>query len=143
MGPRQRISSRMRARKSISEGLLAVFLAALRGAHEHLDEIIMQTIVELPLEVPLELWMVQIARVQFEVVRVHRKIGIAELDNDLYPFAFDTGVEYKQRVLVEPELLQDKGQAAIGCRFGHAKDCTPRFFCAFPQSRAESVTHGN
>jgi len=63
-----------------------------------------KAIVQLALKAPLELRMVQIPRVKLEIIGVHWKLGILELDDDLDRLALGAGVEDKQRVLVEPKL---------------------------------------
>ena len=75
----------------------------------------MQAIVELALEAPFELWMIQVTRVKLEIVRMHRKLRILELDDDLDCFALGAGVEDKQRMLVEPKLSQYPFETLIVC----------------------------
>jgi len=88
--------------------------AVLRRADEHLDKIIVQGIVELPLEAPLELRIVQVARVQVEIVRVNRDGRVLELNDDLNPFAFGPRREIQQRMLIQAQLRQDAFEARIG-----------------------------
>jgi hypothetical protein len=78
-----------------------------------------QTIVELTLECPLELWMVEIAWVHLEVVSVHRDGRILELDDDFNPIIFVASGEVEQRMLVETQLSEHTSQAAvrITCHF--------------------------
>ena len=61
--------------------------AVLRCADEHLDKIVVQRIVELPLETPFELCVIQVARMQFEGIRVNWNRGVLELDGDFNPVA--------------------------------------------------------
>jgi hypothetical protein len=78
-----------------------------------------QTVVELTLERPLELWMVEIAWMHLEVVSVHRDVRILELDDDFHPIIFVASAEFEQRMLVETQLSEHTSQAAvrITCHF--------------------------
>jgi len=69
------------------------FEAVLRRADEHLDQVIVQTIVELALEAPFKLRMIQVARVQLKIVGMHRDDRVLELDNDFHRFALGAGIE--------------------------------------------------
>src|SRR6516165_9243659 len=60
---------------------LPVFVV-LWCANEHFDEVIVQGIVKLPLKTPLELRIIEIPRMQIEVVGMHRNALILELDDD-------------------------------------------------------------
>lgn len=79
----------------------------MRRANKHFDQVVVQAIVELTLERPLELRMVEIARVQIEVVGVNRDIRILELDDHFNGFPFPTGIEIEQRMLVKTQLGED------------------------------------
>ena len=74
----------------------------------------MQAIVKLALETPLELRMVQIAGMEFEIVSVHGNGRILERDDDLDALAFGARVEIEQRVFVETELCEDAFEAGLG-----------------------------
>ncbi len=67
----------------------------------------MQAVVKLPLKRPLELRMVEIARMKFKVIRVNREGGILEIDDDFDAFTFFASVEVEERVLVEAELRKN------------------------------------
>ena len=56
----------------------------LRRANEHLDQIVVQTIVQLTLKCPLELWMVEVARMKFEGVSMNWNGRILEPNQDLH-----------------------------------------------------------
>jgi hypothetical protein len=64
----------------------------------------MERVIELPLKTPLELRIVEVPRVQVEVIGVDRNALVLELDDDLDAFALGARVEIKQRMLVEPQL---------------------------------------
>src|SRR5262249_41000195 len=74
--------------RAASQSFLLPLRPALRCTREHLDEVIVQGIVELPLKSPLELRMVQIPRMQFEVVRMHVDVGVFESDDGFHSLAF-------------------------------------------------------
>jgi hypothetical protein len=92
------------------QSLLAPVGAVLRGADEHLDEIIMQRVEELTLETPFELRVIEIARMQVEKISVHRNRFIFELYDDFYAVAFRTRVEVQER-----KLSKDAVEAGIVC----------------------------
>jgi hypothetical protein len=94
------------------------FEPILRRADKHFDQIIVQTIVELALKAPFELRVVQIARMQVEVISVHRNGRILELDDELHAIALGASREIQQWMLVESQLSQDAFQAWIAA-FGH------------------------
>src|SRR3990167_6064389 len=54
----------------------------LRVACEHLDDVVVQAVVELPLEVPAELRVVNLPRPQGELVDVDGRRGVLEADLD-------------------------------------------------------------
>jgi hypothetical protein len=85
----------------------------LGGAHEHLDEIVVQAGEELALKLPLELGMIEIARMQAEVVGMHRHGGVAEIDDDLDALALGTGVEPEQGMFVQPKLVENALQSRM------------------------------
>ncbi len=86
-----------------------MFLVVLRGADEHLDEVVVQAIVELALERPFKLGIVEIARMEFEVVSMDWRIGEPGPDDHFDRFAFDASVKLHKRMLVEAELLLHPG----------------------------------
>ena len=65
-------------------------------ANEHFDQVVVQTIVELALQAPFELGVVQITRMQIEIVSVHRDGGIFELDDEFYAIALGASREVEQ-----------------------------------------------
>src|ERR1700733_2105410 len=70
-----------------SQFLLAAVGAILRRADEHFDEVNVHSIVELALEAPFELGMVEIARMEVEVICMHGHGCIFELDHNFDSFA--------------------------------------------------------
>src|ERR1700730_14489754 len=57
----------------------------------------MQTVVELALEFPLELRMIEVAGMKFEVVGMDRNRGTLEIDNDFHCLILGTGGKNQQR----------------------------------------------
>ena len=94
-------------------------LSILRGADEHLHKIIMEGVVELALEAPFELRVIEIAGMEVEVIGVDGNRGIVELDDDFHAIAFGAGGEVQQRMLVELELGEHAVEAWVG-GFGHS-----------------------
>jgi hypothetical protein len=79
-----------------------------------------QRIVELALEAPFELGMVEVAGMKIEVIDVHGNGGVFELDYDLDAFGFGAGGERQQRMFVELELGLDAIEAWVR-GFRHAR----------------------
>jgi len=88
--------------------------AVLGSAHEHLDEVIVQSIVELTLELPFKLRVIKVARVERKDISVGRgyigglrcgDIRGLRLDKDLDAVVSGLSSEVEQGMLVEPELL--------------------------------------
>jgi len=73
----------------------------LGRADEHFDHVIVQAVVELALERPLKLRMIEIPRMKFEVIGVHRNWRISKLYENFHRLAFGTGGEIQQRMFVE------------------------------------------
>jgi hypothetical protein len=74
-----------------SQTLLAAGGAVLGGADEHFDEVVVQRVIELALEAPFELWVIEVAGMKIQVVGVDGDGGVFELDNYFDPFAFGAG----------------------------------------------------
>lgn len=91
-----------------------MFTAVLWGANEHFDEVVVQAIEYLALKGPLELWVVEIARMQFEVVGVDRRFGETGTDDYFDRFSFSASIELGQRMLVETKLLLNAREAVEG-----------------------------
>src|SRR3990172_7410630 len=70
----------------------------LRVAGEHLDHVVVQAVVEVPLEIPAELGAVDLPRPQGELVDVDGSRGVLEADLDGDVFALGPRAEGKQRV---------------------------------------------
>jgi len=94
----------MASQRDSSQAFLDAVGAVLRGADEHFYEVVVEGVVELALEAPFELRVVEVTGVEIEVVGVHGDAFVFELDDDLYGFAFGPGGEGQQWVFVEPEL---------------------------------------
>lgn len=73
----------------------------------------MEAVVELALEGPFELGVIEVARVQVKVVRVHRHRRVLELNDDLYPIALVARSEVEQGMLIQAKLIEDALQAAV------------------------------
>lgn len=82
------------------------FGSVLRRARKHFDQKIVQAVEKLPLESPFELRMVEVARMQLEVVRVHGNGGVSKLNNDLYVLSLRARVKIKQGMLVQTQLSE-------------------------------------
>jgi len=67
--------------------------AVLRRADEHFDEVVMQAVIELALEAPFKLGIVQVTRVQIEVIGVDRDGRIFELDHQFNAVALGASGE--------------------------------------------------
>lgn len=108
---------------SVSQQLEAAFaavFAVLRGTDKHFDEVVVERVIELALESPFELRVVEVARMQVEVVGVDGNGFVLELNDDLDAFAFGAGVEGQERMFVEAELGKDAVKARIaGARHGN------------------------
>jgi hypothetical protein len=101
-----------------SQFVPAALGAILRGADKHFDEVVVQRIVELALEAPFELRMVEVAGMEIEVISVHGDGCVFESDYEFDPLAFCVSGEIQQWVFVETELGEDSIQAR-GSSFGH------------------------
>ena len=101
-----------------SQAFPLAFEAILRRADEHFDQVVVQAIVKLTLKAPFELGVVQVARMQVEVVSMHWDGWILKLDDQLNAIALGTRAEIKQGVLVKAQLSQDPFQTWIAT-FSH------------------------
>ena len=119
-----------------------MFLAVLWRADKHLDQIVVQAIKDLPLEGPLELRVIEIARVQLEVVSVNCRIGEAGPDYYFNGIAFGTSVKLDQRMLVEPQLVLHARQA-VGSHLAIVADMLYSYRSASMGSRREALIAGN
>ena len=84
---------------------MLMLFAVLRRADEHLDQIVVQAVKNLPLERPLELRVLEIARMQLEVVGVYRRVTEPRANDDFHRFALGARVELDERMLVEAKLM--------------------------------------
>jgi len=85
----------------------------------------MKTVVELALERPFELRMIQVSRVQVEVVSVNRDRRILEPDDDLYAVAFSPRTEVEQGMLIQAQLLQNTAETFVRLRHKRIVDDAP------------------
>ena len=75
----------------------------------------MEAVVKLSLEGPLELRVIKVPGVEFEIIRMHWNRGIFEIDQDFDAFAFGASCEIQQRMLIQLQLRKN----AIEPRIGH------------------------
>jgi len=87
--------------------------AVLRRADEHFDQIVMQAVIELALEAPFKLGIVQVTRVKIEVIGVDRDGRILELDHQFYAVALRASGKIEQWMLVKSELREDAFDADL------------------------------
>ena len=87
-----------------SQAPLAAVGAVLRGADEHFHEVVVEGVVELALEAPFELRVVEVAGMEIEVVSMHGYGFVFEFNDDLDAVSFGARGEVQQRMLVEAEL---------------------------------------
>jgi hypothetical protein len=78
----------------------------------------MQAVIQLSLELPLELWVIEISRMEFEVVRVYGNRRVTEIDSNFNPFAPGVRRKIQQGMLIECKLLKNTLQSGVGC-IGH------------------------
>lgn len=79
----------------------------LRRVGEHFYEVIVQSVVELALQMPGKLRMVEIASVNGKHVGVNGDGGILQVDQNFYGAIVFADGEGEQRMLVEPQVLAD------------------------------------
>src|ERR1017187_3132682 len=110
IGPCARISATM-----------ASLLKFLRILGEHLNDVVVYAIVELALEGPGKLRMVQIARMHLVVIRMQTQRFVPEVDDDLDAIvAVFPRIKREQRMFVGLELLLHPRHAFI--HGGHLRD---------------------
>ena len=80
-------------------------------ANEHFDEVIVQGIIKLPLKTPLKLWIIEIPRMQIEVVGMHRHALILELDDDFDAITLRVSGEVQKGMFVKPKLRENAVQS--------------------------------
>jgi hypothetical protein len=73
-----------------------------------------QRIVKLALKAPLELRVVEIARVQIEIIGVNGNVFVFELDDGFNSLALGPSRKIQQRMLVECELSEDAVESRGG-----------------------------
>jgi len=79
-----------------------------------------QAVIQLPLELPLKLRVIEIPRVEFEVVGVYGDRRVSVIDENFDPLAFGVSGEIQQGMFVECKLLKNTLQPRVGC-IGHRK----------------------
>ena len=79
---------------------------------KHFDEIIVQSIVELVLQVPGELGMVQIAGMHFEHVGGNRDGRVLQIDQNFDPAIVLARGKCEQRMIIELQVIKDFPQSS-------------------------------
>ena len=74
----------------------------------------MQAIVKLPLKFPFELRVVEIPRMKFEVIGMHRNGRIFEIYEHLHAITFRVRSKLQQRVFVKPQLRKNAFEPQVG-----------------------------
>jgi len=74
----------------------------------------MQGVVELALEAPFKLRVIEIAGMEIKIVGMNTDVFVLELDDYLDSFAFRARREVQQRMFVEAELAEDAVQSRSG-----------------------------
>ncbi len=78
----------------------------------------MQAVIELPLECPFELRILDVARMELEVIGVHGYRRILERDDDLDRFAFQPRVKRQQWMLIQTQVLEDAFKVLLRSEIG-------------------------
>jgi hypothetical protein len=86
----------------------------LGRADEHLDEVVVQRIVELALETPFKLGMIEVPWMEVEIIGMHGHGLIFELDDDLYSITLGARREVQEGMLVQAELRENAIKAGSG-----------------------------
>ena len=89
----------------------------LRRADKHFDEIIVQAIVKLVLQMPRELGMIEVARMNRQNVGMDWHGQVLEIDQNFDNAVVFTSREGEQRMLVETQMLENPLK---GVGSGHA-----------------------
>ncbi len=89
----------------------------------------MQAVVELSLECPFKLRMIEIPGMKLEVVGMHWNRWILELDDHFHRVAFGARREIKQRMFVELQLRENTFEPRI-CVIGQDMILTAVGICA-------------
>src|ERR1700728_3280805 len=79
----------------------------LRRVREHFYKVVVQSVVELALQMPGKLGMVEIASVNGEHVGLNGDGGILQVDQNFYGAIVFADGEGQQRMLVEPQVIAD------------------------------------
>jgi hypothetical protein len=95
-------------------------LSVLWRANEHLDEVVVQGVVELALEAPFELRIVEIARMKIEIIGMNGDAFVFELDDDFHAFSLRARGEIQKRVLIKLKLSENAIETRGG--IGHSVD---------------------
>ena len=106
-------------REARSQSLPVAIGPILRRANKHLHEIVVQRIVELALEAPFELRVIEVAWMKIEIISVHRNGFIFELDDDFDTVVLGARGKIQERMIVEAQLRQDAFETGVsGFRHG-------------------------
>jgi len=74
-------------------------------ADEHFNEVVVQAVVNLMLQVPFELRMIQIASVDRKHIGVHGNVRVVQVDQDFDGSVVVARRKGEKRVLVAPEVI--------------------------------------
>jgi len=114
----------------------------LRRAGKHFDEIIVQSIVELVLQMPGELRMIEIARVNWKHVGVNRDGRVLQIDEDFDHAVIFARRKSEQRMIIEPQVIEyflqkpgvGHGFIVLSCQM-EGRDATSRVYALDLSSR--------
>src|SRR5271165_3783572 len=119
MGPRRRISrsicSRMDKASSFLAFLSAEHRAILRGTEKHFDEIVVQSVIELVLQMPGELRMIEVAGMDRKHIGVNGDGRVLQVDQNFDRSTVLARGKGEQRMLIELQMVEDSLQG-----IGHA-----------------------
>src|ERR1035437_339555 len=128
MGPRSRISRSICSRRDDWTGNALAPLGSLSGRHratgdgailrsanEHLDEIVVQGVIELALKMPGELGMIEIAGMNWEYVGVNWDGRVLQINQNFDHAAIFARRKGEQRMIVELEVFLNHSEFAGAC----------------------------
>ncbi len=120
-----------------------MLLAVLWSADEHLDQVVMQTVEDLPLERPFKLSIVEVPGMQLEVVGMNRRLVETWTNDDFDGLALGPSIELDQRMLVKAKLLLNASEA-IGDHFSIVDEALPpgQQIALFTLGRSLQMVHG-
>ncbi len=112
----------------------------LRRAYEHFDEIVVQAIVDLPLQMPGKLRMIEIARMNWKDILMHRNGRVLQIDQNLDDAVRFARGKCQQRMNVKAEVSTDLRQIR---RVRHLNILLTVRRKAPPLQQVGFVSHGN